>query len=146
MGIYQIDMVVQNDFPITMAKVAIWVQYFEERDALSDDLKLSIWVPGKDDPFFFAELSRDELKVPPYPYDVPEAQRDRLMNVVLPVIFSPLVIPQPGFIRVEMQCGSLTTRIGRLMVRKARPDEAAQFSTFPSNASVPPPSQSPTAS
>jgi len=140
MGIYQVDLIVPNEFPLTLAKLAIWIQYFEERDALSDDLKLTIKIPGNDEPIFTADFDRAGMtkNIPKYPYEVPESEKDRQLSITAPVVFSPLVIPQEGFIRVAMQRGELSTGLGRLMVRKARPDEMAQFAIFPANASQPP--------
>jgi hypothetical protein len=145
-GIYQVDLIIPNNFPLTLAKLAIRVEYFEEKGALSDDLSLRIWAPGIDEPIFLAEIPRNDLAIPKYPYEVPENERDPHLYLMAPVIFSPLIIQHEGFIRVAMQCGKLTTALGRIMVRKARPEELGQFSSFIPNASGPPPSRSPSAS
>ena len=145
MGIYQADLLVQGDFPITLAKLAMLTHYYEEKGAHSADLAFRVRGGGQSEPLFSVDIPRSGLQIPPYPYEVPESERDPLFHAMIPVVFSPFVINEPGFVRVTMQCGDVITPLGRLMIRKATADEAAQFANYP-NASAPPSSQSPSAS
>ena len=129
MGMYQIDMLFPTEFPITLAKLAIYVRYFEERDAFKEDLTLTVRVPGSDEPLLTSTIHRKEISVPSYPYKdmVPDDERDLQLSFEMPILLSPVIIPKEGFMTVQMRVGETTTRLGRLMVRKARPEELVNF-------------------
>jgi hypothetical protein len=130
MGLYQIDMLFPTEFPITLAKLAIFVRYFEERDAFKEDLTLTVRVPGSDEPLLTSTIRRQEISVPSYPYKdmVPDDERDLQLSIEMPIVISPVIIPKEGFMTVQMRVGETTTRLGRLMMRKARPEELVNFS------------------
>lgn len=130
MGIYQIDMLFPTEFPITLAKLAIVIRYFEERDAFTEDLALTVRVPGAEEPLLTSTIHRKDISVPSYPYKdtVPEAERDLQLSFEIPILLSPVVIQKEGFMTVQMQVGETTTRLGRLMIRKARAEELVNFS------------------
>jgi len=128
MGIYHSDMLVQSDFPITVAKFFAFVTYFEEKGAFKGDPKISLFIPGVEEPFFHATVLRSQLNVAPTPYaDELETDAVRLLMIQMPILFSPLQVQQEGFVRVQAECDGTLTRLGRLKLRKARPEDNVTF-------------------
>jgi hypothetical protein len=144
MGIYQVDMIFPKALPQVITKFVIFVKYYELKDVFSDDLVLKIFLPGdeKNKPTVSQILKREDIAIIPTPYP-PDDDSERIYNMTMPFIFSPLLIKEDGYISVRMQCGKTTTRLGRLMVRKATPEELVIFGMTPS-VSEPPSPQPPT--
>jgi len=73
---------------------------------------------------------------PTFPYPL-EDDQERVFNVTFPLALSPFTINQEGFVKVRAKCGSITTNLGSLMIRKARADETIE-GLMPPPAQVPP--------
>jgi len=129
MGIYSIDMIFQNDFPVTLPKFAILVKYFEIFGTFEDDLSVNIFLPGdqSEKPFLVVPIKRSDIAASTNPYPVEEEGIERLNIISIPVILSPLSIVHEGFIKVRVKCGEIDTKLGRLMLRKLRPGDQIQF-------------------
>jgi hypothetical protein len=133
MGVYQIDMLLQQDLPISLPKFAMLINYYEIKGAFKDALNVKIFLPGnKDDaPQLSWQIdgaTRDSAKSP---YESADADAEKLFTLTIPVILTPLVINEEGFIKVRVQCGDTTTRLGRLMIRKIKPADQPQFNPLP---------------
>jgi hypothetical protein len=144
-GIYQLDMIHPLDFPITIPKFVMLIKYYEVKGAFNGDLVVKVFFPGdaEDEPtvnMTAAGSFRDSVE-PTYQAD---ADSERILNVTMPIVISPITIKEEGFIRVRVQCGETITRMGRLMIRKVRDSDNIQFIPSPS-ASPPPFSQPPPA-
>jgi hypothetical protein len=130
MGVYQSDMIFPTtvNFPTTIAKFAVLIKYYEIPDAFTDDLEVRIFLPGdpKDTPTFSVPFPRANLGKATFPTKMEEDQ-ERVFNLTFPSILSPLRIKQEGFVKVRIVCGALTTNLGSLFIRTARPDEKLQF-------------------
>jgi hypothetical protein len=125
MGVYSNDIVFQNDPPFVTPKFAILVKYFEELDAFKDDILVNVYFPGdqKDSPAMTVPISRSLMQAAPY--EMEEGQ-ERLVNLTLPLMFSPFSISKQGFLKVRAICGDVVTNLGSIMVRKIKPDETIQ--------------------
>jgi len=119
MGIYQVDMLVQQDFPILLAKFGILVKYYEEPGAFTEDVVLKILLPGdnKDSPALQFDIPRQSIISAANPYKLEEDQ-DKVHSLTIPVLLSPVQIQKEGFVKVRATCGDVTTNLGSLMVRK----------------------------
>jgi hypothetical protein len=123
MGIYQNDMLIQADFPTVLPKFAILVKYYEIPEVFKDSLTINVFMPGdiKGSPAMHFQVPR-ESSSPTAQYPL-EDDQERIFNVTLPLIFSPLPVSQEGFIKVRAVTGQTTTNLGSLMIRKLRPDD-----------------------
>jgi hypothetical protein len=94
-----------------------------------------VFLPGdsKDSPSIATPFPRATLAAatgqPQYPL---EEDQERVFNLTFPFVFAPLPIKQEGFVKVRAMCGAVTTNLGSLMIRKARPDEQLVFGFPPS--------------
>jgi hypothetical protein len=125
MGIYQADMVFPHGtaFPIVVPRFVIVVKYFEVVGAFTDDLFIEIFLPeDKDTPSARQEVKRSEIPRPDNRYSVPE-DSDRLFVVQVPMVLSPFIIREPGFLRVRMNRGENRLKLGSLLIRAAEEAE-----------------------
>ncbi len=123
MGVYQADMIFLSNlvFPIVIPKFCILIKYYS-MDAFRDEIAMRVFLPGdaKDAPSFVATLPLPQIVNASYPL---EDDQERIFNLTFPFIIAPFHIKQEGFIKVRALCGGVTTKLGSLMVRIARPDE-----------------------
>lgn len=128
-GVYRSQMYIHGEFPAMLSKLAIVVTLFELMDdaaAAPPKLTLQIHLPGEagDAPFFEQELDLleirrklEEIRRPP-PAD---ADGDRFAMANYNCLFSPVMIKQPGMIRVRAIYGDKTLRLGSLEVLPVPP-------------------------
>jgi hypothetical protein len=124
MGIYQSDMILLTPPPFTLQKFCIFVKYCELFGAVTDELSLKVYMPGdqKDNPTVNMPVIRAQLDPSQAPAELEEDQQ-RILVIVTPLIFSPIVIAKEGLIKVRMSAGDSITRLGSLRLRQIRPDE-----------------------
>ncbi len=124
MGVYQTDMIFQQEPPFTLAKFAILVKYYELPDIFHEDITMKVYLPGdnKDSPTLAMPIPRQSLRMGEAPYELEEGQ-ERLFNLTLPIMFSPLLVSKEGFLKVRAVCGDIITNLGSLMLRKIRQNE-----------------------
>jgi hypothetical protein len=145
MGMYQLDMIHNADFPITIPKFVMLIKYYEVKGLFNDDLNLKVFLPGdpEETPTFAVSISKSTRDDAATLYEA-DQDSERLFDLTMPIIMSPLVIKEEGFIKVRIQCGETTTRLGRIMIRKVR--DADNIPVTPSPiVSSPPSLQSPPA-
>jgi hypothetical protein len=120
MGVYQTDMIFQQDLPITLSKYGILVKYYELADVFHDDINLKVYLPGdhQDSPFVSQLISRETLQVGNTGYEL-ERDQERVFNLTIPLLFAGLLLANEGFIKVRAVCGDVVTNLGSLMVRRA---------------------------
>lgn len=119
MGIYDRDLFFQAETPITFPRFVIFVRYFEIVGAFSDDLALSVFLPGDeaDRPTISLRLNRPDVR----PSETSLAFSDDgepVLSISVPVLLSPWEIRCEGAVKVRMRCGDVVTRLGELQVRK----------------------------
>ena len=128
MGVYQADLIYSNDLPFYLPKFVIFIKYHELAGQFSDDLILNIFMPGDEEkkPTFAHTFARSDLVAAPISIPV-EDDSERIFALTYPTIFAPFLINKEGFIAVRMQCGDITTKLGRLVIRKVRSTDQVQF-------------------
>jgi len=136
LGIYQSEMVFASntEFPFVYPKFCILLKYYETKDAFSEAITARIFLPGdpKDSPSLILPFDAAVRNPPNAPAPPPmEEDQERIFNFNFPIVLSPFVIKQEGYVKVRIITGTTTTNLGSLMIRKARPEEVLQFSTFP---------------
>ncbi len=133
MGIYSVDMVfpATTTFPFVYPKVGILVKYYEEAGLFSDDIAVRVFLPGdeKDAPSVVVPFPNTVRKTGPPPYPL-EPDQKSVFSLTWPIVLSPCLMKQEGFIRVRVVTGKTTTNLGSLMVRKIREGENIQLPTF----------------
>jgi hypothetical protein len=124
MGIYQSDMILLTPPPFTLQKVCIFVKYCELLGAVTDELSLKVYMPGdqKHNPTVNMPVIRAQPDPGQAPVDFEEDQQ-RVLVIIIPLTFSPIVIAKEGFIKVRMSAGDSVTKLGSLRLRQIRPDE-----------------------
>jgi hypothetical protein len=150
-GIYQGEMLFASsaEFPSVYPKFCILVKYYEVKDAFSDDIVVRIFLPGdaKDTPSVTVPIPASVRSGAPPPYPLEEDQ-ESIFSLTYPIMLSPFLIKQEGFVKVRVVSGGITTNLGSLMIRKVRPDENIQIPAWPMQPvqSAPPTSPEPEAS
>lgn len=127
MGIYQTDMIFPvSNFPLTLPRFGILIKYYEMPGDFAEDILVRVFLPGdsKDHPTVMLPFGRAALiATTPQPLNELEEDQQRVFNLTYPIILSPLVIKQEGFVKVRVVCGARTTNLGSLMMRLARPED-----------------------
>jgi hypothetical protein len=125
MGLYQTDMIFPEaaQFPLVLPKFAILTKYYESQPN-TEDINFRIFFPGdeRDTPTIRAPFQRPPSSVTPPTYALEEDQ-ERLFMTTVPFVISPFPIKQEGFIKVRAMNGATITKLGSLMIRKAKPGE-----------------------
>jgi hypothetical protein len=109
-------MVVGAGFPATLPKFCVAVSYYTRPSDPKVPVTLKIFLPGEEDSPAIAE----ELKIPDWDRlqkeDPPEGFDDPLIPVPVQVVFSPLVLKEPGAILVRAYAGEKEIKLGALRV------------------------------
>jgi len=127
MGLYQRDMFFPSStvFPTIVPKFVIFVKYYEQVGAFSDDLVLKISLPGddQDNTSVTQVIPRQEMTDENKPVIDNDDDSGLLYSLSLPIILSPFTIKCAGYVSVRIYCGSEKVRLGRLMLRIVGEDE-----------------------
>jgi hypothetical protein len=103
-GIYPNVMYVHSDFPFTLPKFAISVTY-TERLALETkgSVPVHVFLPGQEEPFLTGEIPVEEMRgaVPTQELDLPNMPKPQFGHFRIQVVFAPLVLNEPGYIKVQ---------------------------------------------
>jgi hypothetical protein len=137
-GVYDGILNIHGEFPFLLAKFGLGIRYMEKRDAFKDDVIIRIFMPGESEdgePSFQGLLPIREAreKVQVHPDANPDAPR--YLQLATNLVFSPLVIPQKGEMKVRAQCGSEIVKLGTLLIAKAPNEDGSPPNA---NASQPP--------
>lgn len=132
-GVYRAVLVIPQQFPAVLPKFAMLIMYREAAGTFQDDVTIRVYLPGDSDevPSFEAVIPFSHLRANSVrPVDMPS---DGIWthSVDVPVILSPLILKEAGWIRVRAICGENVIRLGALNVISRPPP--------------PPPGPSPTA-
>lgn len=122
MGMYDRDLFFQAQTPVVFPKFVILVRYFEIVGAFSDDLVLSVFLPGDepDRPSISLTLNRPDAGALE-PAMVFSDDAEPVLSISVPVLLSPWEVKCEGAVRVRMRCGEVVTRLGELQVSKGEP-------------------------
>jgi hypothetical protein len=117
-GIYpQQMMVINGEFPVTIPKLGILARYSEEIDAFSDDGVLEVYFPGEAAPRITMsagiEASRKLVSETVLPHG---SDLEIAGGGTYPIILAPVVIKEPGYIRVRVRHRDQTIKIGACQI------------------------------
>lgn len=119
-GVYAGVMYVNGEFPFLLPKFGIAINYMERRDAaLTDDITIRIFLPGQEEngePAFQGIVPAKQMRETVKPHPDADPALPRYLSIASNLIFSPLIIPQKGTIKVRAICGPETLRVGSLLV------------------------------
>src|SRR5262249_51349701 len=121
-GIYTSDLVVHAPFPFVMPKFGLWISYFEVPSSISGDGKLRVTFPGDEMPSIETDVPMDQLRsqaVQKLPEKEEDPEVDRWLHLLMPMVFAPLVLRQPGRILVRLHLGESVIRLGTLEIKGA---------------------------
>jgi hypothetical protein len=127
-GVYEGIMFVHGDFPFVLAKFGLGIRYMERRDAnLTEDINIQVFMPGQsehDTPAFGGVLPAQDARntVQPHADAAAALETPRYLQLATNLIFSPLIIPQKGTIKVRAYVGSERVKLGSLLVTQAPQD------------------------
>ena len=126
-GVYQGKMYVHADFPVTLPKFGILVRFHERLGSRSDSLVFKVFMPGDRDesPTIAGEVPMEELRKQVVTAPAEEGDEPRFNIVQANFLLSPLIIKEPGAIKVRAVSGSRIVRMGAMSVLRAAPAPSA---------------------
>jgi len=124
-GIYTGDLIVMGNFPATLPKFCIVVNYSENPSEFGDNLELTIQVPGDPDEAPSTRIDFQRTINPDASNDIAEYGPDARVAMTTPMTFNGFHLKEEGFIRVRMRRGDDIVRLGSIRVR-ARPTEETE--------------------
>jgi|SRR5215510_10032118 len=121
-GTYDGVLFIHGEFPFVLSKFGMAIRYEEQKGAFTnEEAKLRIFLPGDEGNKASIEsllpMQDARKNARPLPDDNPS--EIKYVAVGANLILSPLVIPKAGTIKVRVQCGEETVKLGSLVVTKA---------------------------
>lgn len=115
-GVYGAELVVHTEFPVTLPKFALYINYIEAFEERSDPVTLRVYLPGDDDdhPSFTGDIPVSEMRTALAAPTSEETQRAAAIHLVV----APLVVKAEGSIKVRALTGRGIVKLGSLRVRQ----------------------------
>ncbi|WP_092190778.1 DUF6941 family protein [Bradyrhizobium sp. cf659] len=111
-GIYGGSLIIHGEFPTTLPKFGIHVNFRQHKSAYASGLKLLIFLPGDSEEKASFEIEMDS---PPDAVDgLPPTMS--VVGTIANVVLSPLVLPTTGPIKVRMIRDGKLYKLGSLFV------------------------------
>lgn len=131
-GMYSGQIKVFGQPPVHLPKLALAVHFFEALGDGADPMKLNVIMAGNDG----SEEFLASVDIPPRDHEeTPESKEAGYrasLNFILE--FAPLIIKQHGTIKVRMERGGATYKLGALRITELSAEEAGQLGIhIPSN-------------
>jgi hypothetical protein len=124
LGIYHADIVIPEGLPALLPKFVIVVRYFETPGEMSTDLNININVPWKEGSIATQSIKREDMVWSPNrDFQYGSDDSEPVFTLLMPFVFSPFVIEEPGRIRVRGTLGNEVIKLGSLYIRKVIPGE-----------------------
>jgi hypothetical protein len=139
-GIYRGTLIHRAEFPVILPKLAMLIMYREQAQTLSGDLIIRAYFPGDADesPTFEVTIPMDELRAKSVKPDPMPQDGEWAHNIEIPIVISPVVIKEEGWIRVRAYCGKEVFKLGTLRVVKVSSDLPAPPNIAASNPDISP--------
>jgi Family of unknown function (DUF6941) len=120
LGVYQGAMYIHGDFPATLPKFGILLRYHERIGIDASKLIFKVFMPGDPDeaPSVAGEVPIEELRKQVASTSDQEGEEPRFHIVQANFVLSPLLIKQPGVIKVRATADSQIIRMGVLRIHK----------------------------
>jgi hypothetical protein len=118
MGIFQGDMLIHLPFPATLPKLGLFITYTESIIEAPTKMTLMIYIPGdtEEKPSFTIPIEWPEDT--PQQSDMPE---DKIRQVKMQFVLTPIVFKEPGRIRVRMDKMGTIVKLGSMKVQQGPP-------------------------
>ncbi len=124
-GVYLADMLFQTAaFPVRLPSLHVIVHYLERRGDSDKNVRLAVFIPGKEEPLTSYELQRSDLDAVPMP-TATEGLEDPMVGFNFVFQLHDLVFTEPGYIKVRAFLGDDVLRLGALSVRLVPPPPPA---------------------
>lgn len=131
-GVYRGKMIVHDEFPTRLPKFAIAVEFRQRKAIFRGDIRVHVFLPGEDKPFFNESLRSDPDK--PFPNTSPAH------NVVVTranLIFAPLNLERTGLLKVRIVSNEHTYPAGTLRISSPRDNGLEDDSDSDPSESIP---------
>jgi hypothetical protein len=110
-------LVIHVPFPATLAKFAMGINYMEEREAFSHDIKVKIFMPDQEEE---SDEAAFEFQIERSLIQSAEISEGKFFRFFTPVIVAPLQLMRPGKIKVRAHCGDVVIKMGVLTVSEGQ--------------------------
>jgi hypothetical protein len=113
-GCYHGVMIIRGEFPATLPKFAVSVTFTQHKKVYEPKLRLKMSLPGdpEDEPSIVVEVE------PPPEANLLASEHPNI-SAKANIIFAPLVITSPGFIKVQMERQGELHLVGKIAVKTA---------------------------
>jgi hypothetical protein len=119
-GIYPNEMLVHVPFPYVIPKFGLWVKYFEVPGSMEGDGKLFVWLPGDETASIEADIPMAQLRATAATdKNDTDPDSDKWLHLQMPIVLAPLVLKQPGQIKVRLHFGETIVRLGAIRIKDA---------------------------
>lgn len=118
-GVYSGTLIAHGDFPFTLPKFAMVINYIEKGEGLTSLPKLRVYFPGDPDeaPTIEGELNMAEARANAPKDHSPEDPIH--IGIQLQFLMAPVILKSPGAIKARIIVDDITVKIGRLEIKKA---------------------------
>lgn len=128
-GVYQNSMIVNGGFPATLTKFCIAIDFKTRPSDPDVPLTLRVSFPGDDPdkPTVNERVNIEEVRAEMAKIPIPPHFDDPIIPLTFEFNFAPLVIREPGLIRVRALAGETEIKLGSIEVRQgaAEPSNGA---------------------
>jgi hypothetical protein len=137
-GLYGYEMLLFGNFPAQLPKLGMFCCLRFHKSQKVSGIKIQIYFPGdvEESPSHTQEVGfqfeADNFPLPD-PAEYPDPSEYYGFNH--PFLFSPVIIKQPGYVRIRATAGSNRIKAGSLKIRAALPAEIAQMNVSTAPAS-----------
>jgi hypothetical protein len=123
-GVYQTFLFVHQDFPASLGKLVLSINYSERIGIEPKPTSLHIWLPGDpdDQASWVGEFPMADIHRAPTMLQTGEDQGlppAKFINVGTQIVITPLQLKSPGLISVRIQRGEEMIHLGSLRILKA---------------------------
>lgn len=125
-GVYTNQMFVHGDFPVTLPKFAFSITFVQKKKIFDPNVGIRIFLPQDPDdaPSIQADMGEHSegavlANIPRPNFPMPPESDQAVVALRANLIFAPLVIAQPGAIKVRIARRGDLVRLGGLYVSKA---------------------------
>lgn len=125
-GVLGAEIVLQADLPSTLPQLSVWVIFCEALNDSFDSLTIELALPGRsyEDAIIRAEFPSEQAQREPILDDVDADELRAVMNFQFKL--GPIVIDQPGRIRVRAIRNGLAIPLGSMLIRSNASENTIQ--------------------
>jgi len=103
--------------PFALASFVVMITYRERPGESTVPVTLKLFVPGTEGPLVEIPMPVEQMRSTEYDQKVDFDGMEKILSMQLPLIFTPFVVAQEGFIRVRAYRGEDEIRLGALRIQ-----------------------------